>query len=443
MGYPSFFNKDAVNETIRNIQYIDRSNKAAHKFAQQESSELGISIEQLTDRVIYKDVKELLQSNSNMILAECCGVGELQIDHKKRKLKKGDILVLHISAYKKLKYTNEIGNKLLKPSKIKFRDIYKRYTGQDLTNKSLLIWRTGGIGDLMFSQPIVQHLKEKYPTCRIVYSTSPVNSFIFKAWPKNLINNVLPMPIYSKDLKRYDYHLTFESAIERCEEAKHVNCYEIFRDVSGLEFDLSKYPIKLNLPLHNKNKFKKYVPDNTVIIQMRASSPIRTLPYSKWVTVIKELLNKGFNVGVIDDCRKYEFYEDYKKEHNIPELINLSKYSTTIFDGISIVSNSVGLICIDSSFTHIAAALRLPVVGIYGPFNGYIRMKYYDTASWIDVENFNDCGKFPCYYHQDELMECPYIKNNQDIGCMNSINEYKITECFFNLLEKVKNGRKD
>ena len=40
---------------------------------------------------------------------------------------------------------------------------YKKYNGEDLNDKTLLVWRHGGIGDLMFMMPPLRLLKIKYP----------------------------------------------------------------------------------------------------------------------------------------------------------------------------------------------------------------------------------------------------------------------------------------
>lgn len=37
---------------------------------------------------------------------------------------------------------------------------YKKYNGEDLTQKSVLIWRQGGIGDILFIGPLIRELKK-------------------------------------------------------------------------------------------------------------------------------------------------------------------------------------------------------------------------------------------------------------------------------------------
>ncbi len=59
------------------------------------------------------------------------------------------------------------------------------------------------------------------------------------------------------------------------------------------------------------------------------------------------------------------------------------------------------IIAPDSSFVHIAGALGVPIVGLYGCFPSLLRMKYYKKAIGIDTNvpcapSFTH-GHAPCY----------------------------------------------
>jgi len=40
-----------------------------------------------------------------------------------------------------------------------FETVYKPYKGEDLTGKKIMVFRTGGIGDIFFINPVFRHLK--------------------------------------------------------------------------------------------------------------------------------------------------------------------------------------------------------------------------------------------------------------------------------------------
>ncbi|MHA1621048.1 MAG: glycosyltransferase family 9 protein, partial [Candidatus Heimdallarchaeaceae archaeon] len=123
----------------------------------------------------------------------------------------------------------------------------------------------------------------------------------------------------------------------------------------------------------------------------------------------------------------------FQEEYNV-EIINLAKYCTSLHEGVIMASLCRGAICIDSAFMHISVALGLPTLGIYGPFPGHLRVKYYEHADWIEPENYEECGKYPCCFHQCEIQECPFVQKRLPPGCLSSINEDKLVEKFKNLM---------
>jgi hypothetical protein len=67
-------------------------------------------------------------------------------------------------------------------------------------------------------------------------------------------------------------------------------------------------------------------------------------------------------------------------------------------------------------------------------------MEYYKTGIWIDPidEEFkNECGIYPCFFHQDKIKDCPYIQQGQFPLCSDSINEKRIFDTFMKLTNTV------
>lgn len=334
----------------------------------------------------------------------------------------------------------------LKPSGKPFKDRFKRYNGENLDNKKLMVWRFGGIGDLMFSQPIIKYLKDKYPTCKIFYATAPANRYTFSFWPQGLVDLVTSTPFDAKLLDDTDYHLTFEGSIERCKEAHKLNAFDVFRKMANLEFNVEDY---LPSAVPNPNivdHYRPYVPDKTIVMQLRASSSVRSYPIAKAIPMINMLNDMGFSVGLMDSFDKHKEYDQILAQLNghlkYPNMVyNFSRLSPDVSHCVAVMSLCCGAIGIDSAITHLAAALNKPTVGIYGPFTGDIRMNYYKTADWVSTpKEWNDspegCKKQPCYFHEAEARQCPYLSNNKYVGCMTCINTDNVVEKFVNLYEK-------
>ena len=381
----------------------------------------------------YETIKDLNKCSPSMVTTSVCRPGTAIIDGKHEvNMRLGDIYVMNYGLFKRINNNNTY----LEPYKKKFSQFFKRYYNNDLSGKKILFTRMGGLGDILFSQTCIKYLKNRYPDCQIDYATSPNNIEFFQSWESGLVENVLPIPYLLSDLKRYDYHATFEGSIERCHEAERLNCYDIFRKVLGLDFNVYNYLPNL-VPLTNLvDELKDLVPDNMIVIHMKSTSPLRNMEVPKWGRIVNSLIDLGYNVGIVDSPGSYMMYEDFITRFNFPrtKIFNFSNVSKSINHAIAIASLSKGLIGIDSSMTHIFGALDKPLVGLYGPFLSELRLKYYKYAIGINADEFdNCCEKYPCFFHTPEIFECPTIKKNNIPACLSSLNETKIIES----LEKV------
>lgn len=337
-------------------------------------------------------------------------------------------------------------NVIFDPASTKFKDVFKRYNGQNLDYKALLIWRFGGIGDLMFAQPLIKYLKSTYPTCKIFFATAPKNTTLFRSWPSGLVDKPLAMPFEKDIMRECDYHLTFEGSIERCKEAHTTSAFDIFKKMAGVEFDINDYPTELILDDALTSAIRPFIPPNTVAIQLRASSQLRNLPIPNVVRIAKKLVERGYLPGIIDLSREAENVDVFVKNLNNAGIkaINLARYSESLQHCLSILKCCIGAIATDSSITHLTPAIGKPVLGLYGPFTGDVRMSYYKTGDWIDgSKNWNECKKAPCYFHDNDIRNCPYLSSKHPPGCLMQLKEDEVVEKFELLLDKLEVSKPD
>lgn len=387
----------------------------------------------------YQTIDELIKYPPLMTLGQVRQDVQMTLDNNPIKVKKGTVLAMPLSSYLSMKKTSgEKKKTILKPFRTTFDQIFKRYRGQDLTNKKILIWRGGGFGDLLFIQPIIKHLKRLYPSCEITIASYVRFLNIYGDYPDGLISHVLPVPFSHKFLLDNHYHLTFEGAIERCKEAETLNVYDLLAKVAGLKIDMTDDYYDLELIPNQKivDEIKNLLPNNFVIIQMKASSPIRMMTDKKWVKIIEGLNAIGKKVVLIDKAERSSYYDNFIKANKLdPTMVkNCSGISKSINHAVAIMSFSDGVIGVDSSFTHMAAALKKPVVGIYASFLGENRMKYYKKAAWVEP-TVKLCGKQPCFYHSEERFLCPTLYKRTTPCCFDNIDENEVVEKYKNLTE--------
>jgi len=325
-----------------------------------------------------------------------------------------------------------------------FEEVYKKYDGSSLDNKSLFCFRSGGIGDLMFMLVGIQNVKEKYPTCKIISGSTRVNSFIFKASP--FVDDIIFTPYPYDLIEDIDYHLYFEGIIEGNPLAEQINAYDLFLQYFNLDYN--KISGKKKIPVMNISAVeRKYIEeifvrldinineDIIVGIQVKTSSPIRN--YSLDLTNKLILLLAKRNIKVILLGSSTDGFDLTSKMKNIDceNVFDFTKYSTSIDRFMSIVNFCDIVIGADSSALHLAGAFGKYILGLFGAFDSDMRLKYYNNA--IALQGVTNCS--PCYLHGN--IPCRNSLKDGSSACMNLIKPELIEKALIDkLLPLVKKG---
>lgn len=380
----------------------------------------------------YKKLSDVLNSTNGMVLAQVQKNAQIKITEKFQILKKGEVLAMPLGQFKVGKK-----EKLYKPYRKTFDSIFKRYKGQDLNNKKLLIWRTGGLGDIVVTQSVVKAIKDKFPKAHITYATNPAFQEFFYSWPGNLVDRVESVPFKKELMEEHDYHMMFMHSVENCIETTDMCFFEIFQKVTGLDYDYNNYISELT-PLKNVvESVRRAVPNNMLIFHMRSSTKLRALRNEKWLDLIKYYTNKGYKIGVIDAPSKSKEIDGFIKTFKLENVLNLSKICLDLNYSVAACQVALGGICIDSGIAHVMGALRKPVVAICGPYTAFNVYHGYPTVMGIDVDDsWNECDKYPCHFNSQES-QCPFITAGMAPGCIDNIN---IEDIKNKLDEALKNG---
>ena len=390
-----------------------------------------------TSTTVANDLDELRKSPPNIIIAKSLTkLTFVQNYFKKQTLKKNVNYIMGLGVYQQLRVDNNVQkNKLLKPGKLKFKNIYKPYIGQSLHDKTILIFRTGGIGDLLFIQPNLIYLKEKYPTCIINFACGPQYQAMVETW--ECVDKVLDLPFSLKQLTTSDYHVLFEGVIERCILAETTNAYNLFSSWMGLNLSddllIPKQQAKKEMVEFSNEKLNKWnvKPNEFILMQIRASSPVRTPEPKFWQTLINELTDCGYNIILTDSPRQSDQINQFITTTKNPDKIfNFCQYSESLDYTIALTSLCKLTIGTDSAINHIAASLNKPCYGIFGPFPGHIRLSTYPKARWIDAQK--DCA--PCFLHGHK--PCRNATYNGFSSCYNNIDIKKVVDEIKEMISK-------
>jgi len=405
----------------------------------------GLSFDEVS--TIHLTLEDLRKSKLAMVITKCIFDVDVSINKGEyKRLKIGDEFVMSLGLFDRLQYvTLQDKSKELcfQPSDKNFYNFYKPYYGEDLTNKTILVWRTGGIGDILFIQPCLKYLKQKYPTCKIWFACS--SSYLSMLHNCDYIDDSFGFPFPIDKLLRADYHCTFEGVIERTREAETLNAYKLFAkwmNINVPENDLRPFlKTKKNNDKYVKKLMDKMdIPKNEFIyLQPKASVLLRSPGIRHWLMVIGELLLKQRIIVFNDMPDEADLLEMSLRKHIKPEGMKyiriFSKYSTNISIAMSLMKYSKLVIAPDSSAIHLAAALGKSCYGIYAPFPGDIRMSTYKKSKWTVPESIGGVcpwGGKNCCQHQKKV--CDYNKFNIS-PCFDLIDYRKVREEISRMIE--------
>jgi len=349
-------------------------------------------------------IEDLRNNPPNIVIAEALIDLEYSQNHYSRKqsfIKKQNY-VMSLGVYNQIWINKRSNEKILKPSTFKFSKLFRPYKGESLDNKTLLVWRQGGIGDLLFISPNLRYLKNKYPSSKIIVACGPQYQSMVKTW--DFIDKVIDLPFNVSYLytSNSDYHCMFEGVIERTKQAEKENSYVLFTKWMGLDLPENELTPQQQIPEEELETAKAHISNwglkekDFIVLQFRASSPIRTPRPEFWKKIIDDLTSKGHKIVIVDSVNNLimtrQFIEFMKDKHMI---FNFSEFSDEVLKTMAITSLAKMAIATDSALLHIAESLKVKNFGIFGPFPGSVRLSTYRYSDWVDAQK--DCS--PCFQH--------------------------------------------
>ena len=256
---------------------------------------------------------------------------------------------------------------------------------QNNPGKRVLISRTGGFGDILFCTPLIRALQAR----GLDVSFSCVPSY--RDALSGVDVNFVPYPIPFWELaKGYDRVIWLEGVIEFAEDpSKHA--VDLIAEAAGEELRQGKHCSYRVAPADAELASKKYPRTGCkrIGVQLAASAPSRTYPRELMMTVLVELLQKGHEVFLFGRPGEIKINTPH------PRLINTSLDSPSFAQSCAILSTCDVVLAPDSALCHIAGALDVPTIALYGPFPWRARTAY--APSIRALTGNLPCA--PCYWH--------------------------------------------
>ena len=276
---------------------------------------------------------------------------------------------------------------------------YKPYDGSDLTRKSVLLHRSGVYGDILLLTPVAKALQSRYHRVTVGFATEPRMTPLLARAGFPLALHQFPTPL--EIAQRYDYHVGFEGIMDIDRDPTH-HAVDTFAARAHVKIGKASERIPLfNLERRERQKARHWLRDVMrlygdrkhrpwLAIQVKASNPVRSYPEDNLIEVVKMASAARWRILTFGMQES-----DLPRAAYLPGVVNLCGRFPNIVDAVAVLAECDALLAPDSSFTHFAAALKLPTVAVYGPYPGAIRTRDYPNCVTLEPKGF-PCPNYPC-----------------------------------------------
>jgi len=305
---------------------------------------------------------------------------------------------------------------------------------------SILVSRTGGIGDLLFFSAIIKKLNKDFPeakiylTTRYEYKNLPELldcKFTFTSIPLNITNSDIKWVIFGEGMieepKYQDWNVydlladNFKIPFSDEEKRPQINVEKAI-DNFYLKTILKKYP-----QLNDTNKIK-------IMLHLHSTSALRQVNFDLFnntiLTKLKDVIGGG-NLFI------YSANHFAIKEKNLNKKESYIKNNITLISAknlkqlTTLVSLADYVVSVDTAVAHFAEGLNKHGLILYTNIPAYARSKYYLYMKSVepDWEDSRFLCKKPCYYHGHHVKDrCPMLPDDYDGPLFPICSNYLFTE---------------
>jgi ADP-heptose:LPS heptosyltransferase len=283
----------------------------------------------------------------------------------------------------------------------------------DWNGESVVIVRVGGFGDLTNLTPALREMKRRWPRVVLTVATMRDYGDVMKGLP--YVDHIVRYPLTKAEHAKYDAWVFLENAIENNPRAEDIPMADVFAEIIGIAHPKkawlkgSKDDVSEWTPKTSDRKPEYRVSDDEaawakvqypripnvrrLCIQVDASMSglCRVYPMQQLATIVEAFQKEtAWEVYLIGRRENLERVPDG------PNVRNLSSHGLSFRKTAAVIQGASCFLGSDSAFIHIAGALDVPSVGLFGPFPWALRTVY--SPSVFGIQGRGKCS--PCFFHE-------------------------------------------
>lgn len=309
--------------------------------------------------------------------------------------------------------------------------------------RSLFIHRAGGFGDLLLLTPALRAFKRAHPHCKVTVCTMPRFREVLAGNPN--VDAFAEFPPTNREIFTHDAVACFENIIENNPKARSTHAVDLYAERLGVEVDpadrrpdyfvteeerawAAAFLRSLPTPVHSENPVRSapsiparrslgegggnppsaYRPETysgsrdlqpsalpRIGLQVKASTPVRSYPAGPLSDLVDLLAGKA-------QVLLFGAPGEVVTDGSNPRIVNLSALKLGFRQSCALLATCDALVAPDSALCHVAAALGVPTLALYGPFPSSLRL-----TSPYSPENIRGCQHAmdahglcaPCFHH--------------------------------------------
>ncbi len=321
--------------------------------------------------------------------------------------------------------------------------------------KSIIIFKPSGIGNMIMFTPALTALKKMFKNANFTMACFSADAGIIKDYVDDIIflkKNSRTGAFNKDDLEDIIVKGTYQLAIypqftsigRPTEYLKKVIPYHIF--TKNIDYE-NRHEVLHNMDVAYMLGWKKQVPgmliptdeefvlnpkvNDGIIIHVGASDTIhmqkKKWPSKSWVKLL-QTLPKKFPIVFVGGTNETQDINLIASQLNRQEVIRYDG-KLTLAQTASVIKKGKMMISTDSGLMHMAAALKKPLVAIFGPTLLSKNSAWGEGYDKYHISSKLECA--PCYADPKKLFEC------QDAICMKEIEVDVVLEAVQKILEKT------
>jgi ADP-heptose:LPS heptosyltransferase len=294
------------------------------------------------------------------------------------------------------------------------------------THRILVTRGVGGLGDLLMMTPGIRALRGLNPESDIVFAV-----------PGNLVNALNGNPhctvvdVRSPELDVRDFDSWYN--LSDCPASRHESKAAPFVTKSRIELfakgmgvtpdELSRFGRQPVYVVSEEERqwarefLNKTAGGPFAAIQLRAADQYRDYPHLESVA---KALAERYHVLIFNERPFAGFeYDHVTRVHGLE-----------LRQAFAVVSLCDVVVAPDSSFIHLAGALDLPCVALFGPIDGRMRTQDYPRCITLEAKDLHSC--MPCW--RDEFTKCR-VTDGRRSQCMADLDPRRVIETVIHLKE--------